>query len=62
VVTLGDLVRVIINGRNVMEMRDYPTGEATGVGVYAEAEADKDTEWLIDSVSITELCHESQMC
>jgi hypothetical protein len=62
VVTLGDTVRVIVNGRSVIQWKDFPSGRATSVGVYAEAEADSDARWLIDSVSVAELCHESQMC
>jgi hypothetical protein len=57
VVTLGDLARVIVNGRTVMETGSNMGADPLAVGIYAEASSDGPASWLIDSVSIISLCH-----
>jgi hypothetical protein len=57
VVTLGDFARVLINDREVMEMKSMVGANETEAGIYAEADADRDYRWLFESVSITSLCH-----
>jgi hypothetical protein len=57
VITMGDNARVFINGRMVMNIARQPPGQASSVGIYAEADADQDNLWPIESVSIINLCH-----
>jgi hypothetical protein len=57
VVTLGDIARVFINDRSVMEIGTNMGASPLGVGIYAEAGPDEAASWLIESVSIISLCH-----